>query len=148
MDRKYGIPDQTVGMERGERMASIAELQSRIWSYRQTVKECDIKIERLNKVYNELGEIKGTFRRSRNDTKDIFEEKGTWRGDTHTSFCKAGDELDGICGNYYRNLDAAQDMVNKKIAELKAKKYELIPIINSLVALVQDMLSDIENAVN
>ncbi len=129
-------------------MASIWELQNQIGSYRQKVRDYEKQIERLKKVYHELGEIKSMFKKTRRNMEDIFQEKGTWRGETHTSFCRAGEELDSVCGDYYRKLDNAQDRVNKKIAELKAKKSELIPIINRLVALVQDLISEAENAMN
>ena len=129
-------------------MATISEIQGWIWSYQQTVNSCDSQIARLNSVYKELGNIKSSFRSTRNDTEAIFKEKGTWRGESHTTFCNGGAELDGILGEYYRQLDVAQDTVNKRIAQLKAKKWELIPIINGLAAQIQDMKSDVENALN
>lgn len=134
--------------KRGDEMATISEIQGWIWSYQQTVNSCDNQIARLNSVYKELGNIKSSFRRTRNDTERIFKEKVAWRGEMHMTFCNGGVELDGILGEYYRQLDAAQDEVNKKIAQLKAKKWELIPIINSLVAQIQDLKSDVENALN
>lgn len=122
-------------------MATIDELRS--W-----IESCDIQISRLNSVYKELGRIKSSFQGARNGTEDIFKGKGTWRGETHTGFCNSGSELDRVLGEYYKRLDAAQDAVNKKIAQLKAKKWEFIPMLNDLVAQLQDKKSDIENALN
>ena len=129
-------------------MATIDELQSWIWSYRNTVNDCNAKIARLKSVYTTLGDLKDSFRGIRNNTEDIFKEKGTWQGETHTSFCSGGAELDGNLGNYYRELDTAQDTVNNKIAELEAKKWKLLPIIDDLVAQVQNMKAAIQNALN
>ena len=129
-------------------MATINELQSWIWSYQQTLNSYDRQIKRLDAVYKELGNIKSSFRSCRKNTEEVFKEKGSWQGETHTSFCSAGAELDGILGDYYRQLDMAQDEANKKKAQLEAKKWELIPIIRRLAEQIQEIKSDVENALN
>lgn len=136
-------------------MSTKDEIQGWIWAiqnkvngYKQTVADCEKKIARLEPVYKELGEIKDSFRGARKSTEAIFEEKGTWRGEKHTTFCNDGAALDDMYGNYYRQLDAAQDAVNTKIGELKEKKQELIPIIGSLLAQIEQLWIDFSNAVN
>ena len=127
---------------------TIGEVQSLISKYRQIQQDCDDKIARLRPVYNELGNIKSSFRSARKGTETIFDKKGTWRGDTHTSFCTSGAELDSLCGNYYQRLDEAQDKVNLKIKELQAKKMEMIPIINDLMKLLAQLIAEMENIGN
>lgn len=129
-------------------MATKSDIQGWIWTYQNTVENCNKQIDKLIPVYQALGDVKNEFRNARKSTEDIFEEKGMWRGEKYTSFCRAGDTLDSTCREYYKRLDAAQDAVNKKIGELKAKKFELIPIINSLAAQIEDMKTDVENALN
>lgn len=136
-------------------MATKDEIQGWIWNaqakyaaYKQTVETCDKQIARLEPVYKELCQIKSDFRGTRKSTEQVFRDKGIWRGDKYTSFCNAGDELDAFCGEYYNRLDAAQDAVNEKIGELKAKKKELIPILGGLLAQIEQWRVDIENALN
>lgn len=129
-------------------MASIGELLSLVEAYRNTVANCERQINRLQPVYQTLGELKSDYRYARKKTESVFRDKNSWRGERKISFCRDGDSLDHICGEYYSRLDAAQDAVNSKIGELRAKKLELIPIINNLVALIEEMRTEIENALN
>jgi len=136
-------------------LATKSELQGWIWdaqkkydTYQQIVVDCDNKIARLEPVYKALADIKSDFRSARKSTREIIEEKGTWQGEKHTSFCNAGDALDDICGEYYDLLDYAHDRINERISELRAKKRELIPIIGGLWAQIERWRVDIENALN
>ena len=136
-------------------MATKSEIQGWIWyannkkqEYENIVDDCDKKIARLEPVYQKLGEIKDDFRSARKSTEEIFDEKGAWRGEKYTSFCNAGRVLDGACSDYYNQLDAAQDAVNEKIGELKAKKLEFIPLIGKLVAQISQLWVDFQNAAN
>ena len=122
--------------------------QHKIDKYRSTVKDCNQKIDRLKPVYEALGEAKDEFRSARKSTERIFEEKGTWRGEKNTAFRAAGEGLDSACGTYYNTLDAAQDAVNEKIGELRAKKDELTPLIGKLKAQISQLWVDFQNATN
>lgn len=116
--------------------------------YLKVVDDCDKQIARLEPVYRKLGEIKSDFRSTRKSTESIFDEKRQWCGEKHNSFCKDGDYLDSSCGDYYKQLDAAQDAINVKIGELKAKKRELIPLIGSLWGQIERWKVDIQNIGN
>lgn len=136
-------------------MATKSDIQGWIWNaqgqynrYKQIVADCDKQIARLEPVYQALGEIKADFSSARNSTGEVFDQKGVWRGEQYSSFCRSGTTLDGTCGEYYKRLDAAHDAVNVKIGEYKAKKRELIPIIGSLWAQITQWRIDIENALN
>lgn len=116
--------------------------------YQQTVDDCDKQLARLEPVYQELADIKSDFKKARANTRQVFSEKGSWRGEKYTAFCTAGDMLDNSCGSYYAQLDAAHDALNRKIGDLKATKRELIPLIGTLWAQIEQWKIDIENAVN
>ena len=116
--------------------------------YQQTVDDCDKQLARLEPVYRMLADIKSDLKKARANTREIFSEKGSWRGEKYTSFCVRGDMLDDSCGSYYAQLDAAHDAINKKIGDLKATKRELLPLIGKLWAKVEQWKIDIENAVN
>ena len=129
-------------------MPTVAEVWGWISSYQQIVNDCESKIARLKPVYQNLGEIKSQFKSARKSTENVFNEKGKWCGERYTAFCSAGSALDDACGEYYRRLDAAQDEVNRKIHELEAKKLEMIPIINNLYALIEQIEASVENTFN
>ena len=136
-------------------MASKSEIQSWIWNARNTydryqriIDDCNKKIARLEPVYNKLSDIKSDFKKARRSTKDIFREKGEWRGRKYNSFCREGDSLDGSMGDYYRQLDIAHDAINSKIGELRAKKRELIPLLGSLLAQIEVWNAEKKNALN
>ena len=129
-------------------MPTIDELQSWIWSYQRTVNNCDSQIKRLDAVYKELGSIEKLHDSNRKNTKSFFKEKGTWRGDRHTAFCRTGEELDSILGDYYKQLDVARDAINIQMAKLKAKKWEMIPLINRWSAQIENMKAEAKNALN
>ena len=136
-------------------MATRSEIEGLIWNiqekierYLQTIDDCNKKIARLKPVYRKLGDIKSCFRSARKSTAEIFEEKGTWRGEKHTSFCNDGIVLDNSYGEYYNRLDAAQDAVNSKIGELESKIHELDPLVGKLKAQITQLWIDFQNAVN
>ena len=129
-------------------MPTVEEVLGWISSYQQTVKECEQKIARLKPVYQQLGSIKSQFQSVRKSTERTFAERGKWSGEKRTAFYSAGETLNSTCGEYYRRLDAAQDAVNRKIHELEAKKVEMIPIINDLYALIEQIKASVENAFN
>lgn len=136
-------------------MSTKSEIQSLLWEaqrlykdYRNTIEDCDKKIARLEPVYRELSEIKSDFRKTRNKTEDVFEEKGTWRGETHNKFCSSGAELDDYFETYYKKLDAAHDAINRKIGELNAKKRDLVPLVGKILGRIEKLKVEIENAVN
>ena len=116
--------------------------------YQQTVDDCDKQLARLEPVYEKLSDIKSDFRKARSDTREIFNEKGSWRGETYTTFCRNGEMLDSNFGSFYNQLDAAHDALNRKIGDLKATKRELIPLIGKLWGQIEQWKVDIENAVN
>ena len=116
--------------------------------YRTTVKNCDKALKRLEPVYRQLGEIKRNFRVTKNSTVELIEEKRLWTGDRNTSFRNAGESLDSTYRAYYLALDAAQDAVNVKIGDLKAKKASLIPVIGKLWGQIKQWEVDFENAIN
>lgn len=122
--------------------------KNQLTKYNNTVNSCDKQIARLEPVYKELGTIKSDIHSTRKNTEAVIDEKRKWSGDRHTSFCKDGDLLDASFSDYYNQLDAAQDAINKKIGELKAKKKELVPIIGSLLKKIEQWKVDIQNAVN
>lgn len=126
----------------------IESARKKVDRYQQTIDSCNKQIARLEPVYRKLGDIKADFHSARKSTEEVFDRKDSWRGDKHTSFRQAGDALDGTCGEYYQRLDAAQDAVNKKIGELRAKKRELVPLVGDLLAQVAEWRVDIENALN
>ncbi len=129
-------------------MPTVAEVWGWISSYQQNVNDCENKIARLKPVYQNLGEVKSRFQSARKNTENVFKETESWDGEKHTAFCNAGSALDDACGDYYRRLDAAQDAVNRKIHELEAKKLEMIPIINNLYALIEQIEASVENTFN
>lgn len=131
------------------------EISGWIWSakakkeeYERTVEECNKKIARLKPVYQKLGEIKSDFKSAKKNTEEVFKEKGTWRGEKHSSFCNAGDSLCDVSEAYYRHLDTAQDEVNRKIGELENQKLKLIPLIGDLAATINWLWTEFNNAVN
>lgn len=129
-------------------MASTTELSNMIDWYKRKINANNEKILRLKLVYDELGSIKSNFRNAKNETKSIFYEKGIWRGDRYKEFCRDGDKLNSMLSDYYKQLDAVQDAINKKIAELKAENTEWIPIIGSLRKQIIDLECAIQNATN
>lgn len=129
-------------------MATSEEIWNWITNYKQQRSECEKQIERLQPIYDELGELKDSLKAVRKKTEETFEEEVKWSGEKHSSFCNSGVQLDGDIKSYYNQLDAAQDAVNKRIADYKAKKYELIPIINGLVETYEDLKTSVQNAVN
>ena len=128
--------------------ALISQAKAKINKYKKTISDCDDKIDRLKPVYKELSEIKDRFKESRNSTKEIFAEKGTWRGEKQTAFRNAGDALDSSYKAYYQRLDAAHDAVNRKIADLKAKKRELTPLIGDLWGNITRWQAELQNLGN
>ena len=126
----------------------ISSAQKQKAAHQKKVDDCETKIKRLKKAYDELGGIKDTFRHTRKSTEKIFDEKGKWRGERYNDFCKAGASLDDAYGRYYRNLDAAQDAVNTKIGELKAERSRRIWLIGELIAQINQWWIDIENLGN
>ena len=116
--------------------------------YLRVVDDCDKQLARLEPVYKELGDIKRSFRSIRKSTVEIICEKKKWCGEKYSSFCQDGDALDTICGEYYKTLDVAQDSINVKIGELKAKKRELLPLIGGLWGQIERWKVDIQNIGN
>lgn len=116
--------------------------------YQRIVNDCNSKLARLEPVYRGLSDIKDSYNAAAKSTKNILREKGTWRGETYTSFCNAGDALNGSLESYYRQLDAAHDALNEEIGNLRATKRRLIPIIGDLWGQIENWRVDIENAVN
>ncbi len=116
--------------------------------YQQTVDDCDRQLARLEPVYEKLSDIKSDFHRARSDTREIFNEKLSWRGETYTAFCAKGEMLDSGCASYFNRLDAAHDALNRKIGELKATKRELLPLIGQLWGQIERWKVEFENAVN
>lgn len=127
---------------------TIDEIQHKISLYQASADEYDNQIKRLQPVYDELGAIKDDFRRTRKEIEAVFDEKMTWSGDKYMLFRSKGNTLDTACRDYYNTLDIAQDAVNEKIGELKAKKLEMIPIINDLAADYQSLKTEVQNALN
>ena len=116
--------------------------------YQGIVDDCNRQIDRLKKTYNELGDLRQSFRGKRNDTGHVFDSKVTWRGDTYASFCKTGDDLDGVCKKYYDNLDAARDEINIKIGRLNSKKWQNGPVVGQLKAEIEDIKASMKNVTN
>lgn len=116
--------------------------------YNSIISDCDKKISRLEKVYKELTAIKESFRSNRKQTKAIFKEKGNWRGEKYTSYCSAGEILDDSYEAYYTKLDAAHDAINTEIAELKARKRELVPLVGGLWGDIARWRATLENIGN
>ena len=56
--------------------------------------------------------------------------------------------MNSMLSDYYKQLDAVQDAINKKRAELKAENTEWIPIIGSLRKQIIDLECAIQNATN
>ena len=136
-------------------MATIEELNNWIRNagdlieqYRRTIAECNKKIDRLKSVYQRLGEIKREFQNVRKMTEQIFEEKGTWRGEKHSDFVDNGIILDNACGDYYMKLDDAQDEVNRKIGVLKAEIADYEPVIGRLRGQIAQWMVELQNARN
>lgn len=126
----------------------ISDAQRKQETYHKIAADCDKQIARLEPVYRKLGELKENFRSARKSTENIFDEKGTWRGERYKAFCNAGEALDDTCKAYYQKLDAAQDEVNRKIGKLKGKKQEQILLVGRLMKQVTQWQVDIENALN
>lgn len=114
----------------------------------QTVDDCDKQLARLEPVYQKLSEIKSDFRKARADTREVFHEKGSWRGEKHTEFANAGSRLDDSCGSYYTQLDTAHDALNERIGELRATKREQILLIGTLLGQIERWKVDFQNATN
>lgn len=129
-------------------MATKSELEAIHRMYSQMLKECNRKIERLEPVYSELGRIKNRIRSAKKSTGKVFDEKGIWRGERYTSFCSSGDMLCDTLEAYYKRLDTAQDAINDTISGLKQEKLRLIPIIGNLLAQIEQLSVDVENALN
>lgn len=127
---------------------TIDEIQYKISLYQAASEEYDKQIKRLQAVYDALGEIKDDFRITRKELEAVFDEKLTWSGDKHMLFRSKGDTLDVACRDYYNRLDTAQDAVNEKIGELKAKKLEMLPAINILAEAYQSLKTEVQNALN
>lgn len=138
-----------------QELAAIEDLQWLIknaWEkcrqYQQTVDDCDKQLARLEPVYRELSDIKSDFKKARGNTRAVFSEKGSWRGEKYTAFRTMGDMIDDNCGSYYAQLDAAHDALNRKIGDLEATKRQLIPLIGNLLAQIEQWATEIENAWN
>lgn len=119
-----------------------------IFKYKQTITDCNDKIDRLKLVYDELTDIKDSFRKARKETQKTFLEKGTWKGEKYTSFCNDGDAVDSACQEYYTRLDIAHDAINTKIGELRATKRRLTPLIGGLWGDIAKWEAEIKNLVN
>lgn len=129
-------------------MADISELSDMLNRYQRKVASNEGKINRLKLVYNELGAIKSSFHAIKRKTEDVFHESDNWQGDRYKEFSKAGELLDETLNAYYKQLDAAQDAVNTKRAELRAENQRLIPIIGSIAAQITELLCNIQNDLN
>lgn len=129
-------------------MSIAQDLRNKYYWYKRQVDGCNDKLARLKPVYSKLGKIKEEFRSARKDTKAIFREKGTWRGEKYTAYCNAGEALDDACQEYYNRLDAAHDAINKEIGELEAARWRYIPIMNGLMRDIKDLETGVENALN
>lgn len=127
---------------------TIDEIQYKISLFQAASEEYDMQIKRLQPVYDALGELKDDFRRTRKELEAVFDEKLTWSGDKHMLFRSKGNTLDVACRDYYNKLDMAQDAINEKIGELKAKKLEMIPYINTLAEEYQALKTEVQNALN
>ena len=127
---------------------SIYNAQNRYNSVAQTVADCNKQIARLEPVYKQLEEIKREYRSLRKATIDVFSEKGVWKGSKRDSFRELGDELDIVCGEYYKTLDAAHDVINVKIGELRAEKARKVLLLGDLFAQIEQWRVDIENLKN
>lgn len=115
---------------------------------KQTIADCEKQLDRLEPVYRKLSEIKSDFRKARASTREVFTEKGSWRGEKHTEFSNAGSRLDDSCGDYYNQLDKAHDLLNTKIGELKATKSEQLPLIGTLLGNIQRWTVELQNLGN
>lgn len=130
-------------------MSAIEDLQALISEYQVTIDTCNKQIDRLEKAYTALGDIKSDFQNARKSTNAVFSAKGLqWRGKKHTDFCNAGASLDDSMADYYNRIDIAQDSVNRKIGELKAKRFELIPIIGDLAKKIEQLKAEAANMMN
>ena len=111
----------------------------------QTVDKCNDQLARLEPIYKRLSEIKKDLRSARKSTEKMFEEKGNWRGEKYVAYRSAGSELDGICGDYYKQLDAAHDAINVKIGELRAARAEAISDIGILLGQIERWSIELNN---
>ena len=126
----------------------IRNAENTIKSYNNTIADCDDKIKRLQKVYDELAKIKDKLSSNKKQTKAIFKEKGTWRGEKYQAYCNAGEALDDAYEAYYNKVDAAHDAINTEIANLQAKKADLLPLIGGLWGNIAKWKAEIKNLGN
>lgn len=132
-------------------MSLLDDLIGKIQYYRNTIADCNEKIERLKEVYNTLGELKrggSGFNSKKKKLDKISQEKVEWRGEKYNSYKNDVGNLTELCQNYYTALDYAQDNVNNKILELKQKKNEIKLLIGPLQSQIDELKTNVQNALN
>ena len=110
--------------------------------------EINDRIARLKTAYNKLDDVKGSIRSLKLSFENEYLDIPGWTGTTDDIFMekcmKAGTDAD----TYYNKVDELMDTINLKIAELKNELIGSDNIISELRRLYNEIVAQIENALN